>query len=351
MKIRQKIFSALLAAAVCVSGVRCSPPFLNKTERYREKQLVLGTFVGVDVCFSPGEEAARDRAYEKVWDALWELHGRLNAYGEEGEVARINRSFPEILDIHPQTFRLLRQSVAMTDLTSGAFDVTAKPLIDFWRQKAAEGVMPTEKEIARVRKAVGPTVLDLSQENKARLTSAAARIDLGGIAKGYAVDTAARILRDSGFHDFMIDAGGDIFVSGKNCRGEKWRIGVRDPDAPKIMDVVFLSDAAVTTSGSYEQHYELGGMSWSHIVDPRTGYPLKALGPDRVASVSVIAPTAAEADALSTALSVLGNRHGLDLIDRLGEGYAALMVRYEGKDGAREEWTSRRYREYRASSR
>jgi len=346
---RSYLFVILFAAAAF--AVSCSRSPAGKQERYREKQLVLGTFVGVDVCYLEGTEQSRDQAYAQVWELLWDLHERWTAHGQEGDVARINSSYPRAVTVHPSTFLLIKQSVAMSELTGGTFDITVKPLIDLWTQKVEEGQMPHPQEIENMRTVVGANVLNLQEDNKVGLSSASARLDLGGIAKGFAVDAAARVLRQQGFDDFMIDAGGDIFVSGKNCQGQTWRIGVRDPDRHEIMDVVFLKDAAITTSGSYEQSFELGGKNWSHIVDPRTGYPLKASGDNRVASVSVIAPTAAQADALSTALSVIGDQQGLQMIDRLGEGYAAMVVRHDGDNMSRKEWQSQRYGAYQAPKR
>jgi len=348
MKNAQRYSSFILLFIVGALAVRCSRSPADKMERYREKQLVLGTFVGVDVCYPKGEEKAREDAYAQAWKVLWDLHERLSAHGKDGDVAKINRSHPEAAAVHPATFRLVKQSVAISEMTEGAFDITVKPLIDLWSQQLAEGRIPQSAAIESIRSVVGNSVLDLKEENKIRLSHPLARVDLGGIAKGYAVDVAAGVLRKNGFDNFMIDAGGDIYVSGKNCKGKAWRIGVRDPDRSEIMDVVFLKDADITTSGSYEQSFKLGGESWSHIMDPRTGYPLKASGNNRVASVSVIAPTAAEADALSTALSVLGDQQGLTLIDRLGEGYAALVVRYEGEGVPRREAASQRYGQFQA---
>jgi thiamine biosynthesis lipoprotein len=149
-----------------------------------------------------------------------------------------------------------------------------------------------------------------------------AEIDLEGDVQGFASDEVARVLKEEHFHNFMVDAGGEIYAAGTNCAGHAWRIGVQDPDRrDRLMDAVDIGNAAVSTSGDYEKHIVIQGQKWSHIINPLTGYPQSG-----VASATVIAPTAVEADALSTALCILGPAAGLDLIKELGEGYDALIL-------------------------
>ena len=122
--------------------------------------------------------------------------------------------------------------------------------------------------------------------------------------------------------NFFIDAGGDIYVGGKNCSGEPWRIGIRDPrDRSKIIDIVNVADKAVATSGDYEQYYQIQDQVWSHIINPITGYPQKD-----VISATVIAQSAIEADALATALCVLGQDRGTEHINALEKPYASLII-------------------------
>ena len=143
---------------------------------------------------------------------------------------------------------------------------------------------------------------------------------MGGIAKGYALDEAARILRKSRVQNFHLDAGGDVYVGGKNCDQQLWRIGIRDPKSrDKIIDVVHVTDRAVATSGNYEQYYKVANQKWSHIINTVTGFPQK-----EVVSSTVIAKSATDADALATAISVLGKSSGIKIIDGLKDDYATL---------------------------
>ena len=166
---------------------------------------------------------------------------------------------------------------------------------------------------------------------------------IAGIAKGYAIDEAARIFRQYGVENFYIDAGGDVYAGGVNCSGEKWRIGLRHPSGDdELLDIIHVSNQAVTTSGNYAQFYEIEGRLYSHIIDPRTGFPQ-----EYVTSATVIAPTAETADALSTALCVLTPREGIELIlsqDNRHEGdYAALIITTD-QDSAYERFETENYK-------
>jgi len=152
------------------------------------------------------------------------------------------------------------------------------------------------KEIRTAQNSLGVSSLAFLPGNQVRLTKKNVEIDLGGIAKGYALDEGARILRENGFRNFLIDAGGDVFAGGCNCESQPWKIGLRDPRNPqKVLDVLYLSNMAVTTSGDYERYYKISGQRWSHIMNPITGYPSQG-----ILSTTVVAPVAQESDAFST---------------------------------------------------
>jgi thiamine biosynthesis lipoprotein ApbE len=139
----------------------------------------------------------------------------------------------------------------------------------------------------------------------------------------------------------LVDTGGEIFASGLNCEGRKWQVGIGDPNDPgKMIEVAELSDAALSTSGDYEKYVEIQGRKLSHIINPLTGYPVAG-----AASVTVIAPTATEADAYSTALCVLGIRDGLPFISSLGKGYEALIY-WRGEDGKLGRYATSGYKNY-----
>ncbi len=164
--------------------------------------------------------------------------------------------------------------------------------------------------------------IKLLDHNHIQLLNRDTMIDLGGIAVGYALDKVAKILRGKEFRNFFIDAGGDIYVGGHNCSGQPWKIGIKDPQKESnLIKVIYLQDASVTTSGNYEQYFEIQGAKFSYIMNPLTGYPQ-----EEVMSATVIAPQGIEADSLATALCVLGSEEGIALINSLGEGYAGYII-------------------------
>jgi len=325
-----------------IVGIIAYGLFHNRSSgKYSETRHLMGTIVRLDVCQGKLEREQLRLAYKAVWERMEDISWRMNVYDANSDVTKINHSNLEPVTVKEDTYRLLEDAFKFSRFTKGAFDITVWPLIELWRAKEKEDVMPSDEEVKNVQKAVGSHNIKLLSDNRVARINPLTKIDLGGIAKGYAIDEAALIFEAHGIKDFYIDAGGDIFAGGVNCQEEKWRIGIRDPrDSSKIMEVVIVSDAAVATSGSYEQYYEIQGKRLSHILNPVSGYPQEG-----IISATVIAPKAQDADALSTALSVLDATQGTELLSRLGKAYASLVVSQSG-NGDIKKWRSRTYKHY-----
>jgi len=197
---------------------------------------------------------------------------------------------------------------------------------------------PDEATIERLLEDHGYTHLELDAGDlTVRKDNPRLRCDLSAIAKGYAVDRVALRVEKLGLRDFMVEIGGEVRVAGRNAEGQAWRIGVERPDGGgRPWAAVALTDGAMATSGDYRNYYERDGVRISHTIDPRTGRPIT----HALASVSVIHPSCMTADALATALNVLGPGEGRELVER--EGLAALfLVRTD--DGGLDEWASDRW--------
>lgn len=309
-----------------VSISKTADQSVNKSEEsvFKESEVkdVMGTYVGIDVCMTSSQRRRYDEAMKEVWSLLDEIHWRMSTYSDKGDVYDLNHAGIGNVHIYEDTYYILEQAQYFHDMSEGAFDVTVTPLIDFWKSSAQKNEFPLSREIKIVKEKVGMDHLSLEGNGVVKVLTEGVAVDLGGIAKGYAIDQSKVILQKHGFKHFLIDAGGDVFVSGLNCNQKSWHIGVRHPHNPTgLYAVVEVSGNAVTTSGDYEQFFEIGGQRFSHIINPITGYPQKG-----VISATVIAPTALEADALSTALSVLGPDKGTALINDLGQGYASLIL-------------------------
>ena len=314
----------------------------KEKNKYSETKMLMGTIVQMDVCLDQAGMSEIKSAYEDAWKRLKDVSERMSFSGSLSDITKLNHSVREAVSIGEDTYYVLKRSIDFSRSTNGAFDVTVWPLMNLWRKSERNNVVPEKLLIRRVQFAVGFENIQLLGDHRVRLLNRWSKMDLGAIAKGYAVDEAARVFRQHGIECFFIDAGGDVYVGGKNCSGETWRIGIRDPqDGSKIIDVVKVENQAVATSGDYEQYYEIQGQKWSHIINPVTGYPQKG-----VISASVIAPTALEADALATTLCVLGGVPGTEHINALTDEPRASLIITKPPSGDIKRYESAGYKKY-----
>ncbi len=240
------------------------------------------------------------------------------------------------LDSPPRELaRVLGRAHRFHNLSRGAFDVSVAPLVDLFegRVNGAPSTPPGEAEIAEARERVGAHHIRASRR-RIRFQREGMRVTLDGIAKGYIVDAMAAALERSRVRHYLIDGGGDIRTRGRNERGEAWTVAVRDPDAPgAFLDAVRPGRGAVATSGSYER-FHAADPRCHHLVDGAT-----AASPGRVRSVSVVAPSAMDADALATAVFILGPATGLRLIDSQ-RGCSGLILDRGGRRLTSRGWRS-----------
>ena len=300
--------------------------------------------------FYAPDEASANKAIEAVWGRIEHLNSLMSDYDSTSELMRLCRdSGPDKpIRVSPELFRVLSKSVEVSELSDGAFDVSVGPLVKLWRRARRQKELPDPKLLDEARTLVGwkniklrrmGTLARPASEGKRtdgqecpssgtiELLKPGMKLDLGGIAVGYAADEAIKILKQHGITRAMIDGSGDIVVSDPPPSVTGWRIGIaslREPDAAPTMFAV-LANCSISTSGDAYQFVELGGGRYSHIVDPNTG-----LGLTERCSVTVIAPDGITADALATAVSVLGPERGLKLIESQ-PGTAALFATLDGE--------------------
>ena len=235
---------------------------------------------------------------------------------------------------------VLAKADAIARQTGGAFDCTVGPVIKLWRRARRTGELPSAEAIAAARESVGYRSIEFDPPRQAvRLLKPKMRLDLGGIAKGYASDAALAALKEQGITRALVAGSGDIAVGDPPPGKKGWRIGI----APLELHgppsrYVLLANAGVSTSGDSMQHVVIGGKRYSHVVDPRTGMALT----DQC-SVTVVAPNAATSDGVSTGVSVMGPKAGLELVDKLS-GVAAYIV--HKPEGKLESFASKRWRQF-----
>lgn len=238
-------------------------------------------------------------------DLVYALEDQMTVYRDDSELQRINfhaHESPQSVD--ENLFRLLQQCRAWCDATEGAFDPTAGPLIRLWRRCREEARIPNQAEIRETMQRVGLRQVRFDAEKQTvAFPSEGFGFDLGAVGKGYAIDRAACHLRQEGMTDFLVHGGySSLFASGDHHGQGGWPVGLKNPLlTERRYATLLLSDCGMATSGSNIQYFRHGGRRYGHLLDPRTGWPAEGL-----LSVTVLAPTAAEADALSTALYVMG---------------------------------------------
>jgi thiamine biosynthesis lipoprotein len=286
--------------------------------------------VPVRLVFYALDRDSANRAAESVFQRLKQLNGVLSDYDPESELRRLCDTAGEgkAVPVSEDLWRVLVRAQALSERSHGAFDATIGPVVRVWRLARQFKKMPPQNLLDRMRQLVGYQAVRLVPEKRAvELTKRGMRLDLGGIAKGFALDEALAVLRKHGITRAMIHAGGDIALGDPPPDKAGWRIGVapREPSGPPAL-YLSLSHCGVATSGDIWQYVELGGKRYSHIVDPRTGLGLT----DRC-TVTVVARDGITADGLSTAVSVLGPAKGLELVEQTPGASAYIIRAPEGK--------------------
>ncbi|OGX42722.1 MAG: hypothetical protein A3H41_01975 [Omnitrophica WOR_2 bacterium RIFCSPLOWO2_02_FULL_45_28] len=312
----------LLSAACCllsvVSGCSLKP-------YHKETRIMMGTFVEI-TC---QDKAAMNAAFEEIK----KIENIANKFEPASEISRLNKNGE--IKASADFLNLIKESKKYYALSGGAFDITVSPLVDTWKNKIKEAqekksahLLPAEDELEDKLALVGSDKIFINeQESLIKFTQAplggqaGMSIDLGGIAKGYAVDKAVLRLKGLGINSCLVNAGGNIYCLGRKGK-RKWHIGIQHPRNPeKLLFYLDLENQAVATSGDYQQYFIAEGKRYSHIIDPKTGYPVN----NGLASVTIIAEDAAAADALSTTVFVLGKEKGRELLDKIGNVQARII--------------------------
>jgi FAD:protein FMN transferase len=282
------------------------------------EQGIMGTRCAVEVWAE--DRAKGEAAIEAVFADMRRIDLLMSTWKPDTELSRVNQlAAKQPVKVSRELFDLLRVALDYSVKTQGAFDITYASvgyLYDF-----KKGVHPDRARITAALPGINyRNVLLDKNKSTVRFTRVGMRVDLGGIAKGHAVDRGIEILRRAGFTRAMVNAGGDTRIVGDRF-GKPWIVGVRSPDSPgRSFLKIPLTDAAISTSGDYERYFEEGGTRYHHIIDPKTGDSARALR-----SATVIAPDALTADALSTSVFVLGPERGIALIDTM-PGIDAVVV-------------------------
>jgi thiamine biosynthesis lipoprotein len=283
-------------------------------------EFVMGT-----VCSVTLYDQAKTQVYRDIFSRLREIEDRMSANLPDSDVTRVNAAAGVAsVQVHNDVFDVIERALFYAEISGGAFDPTVGPLVSLWGIGGDDPRVPTQEEIDAVLPLVNWRDVELDRERRTVfLRQPGMALDLGGIAKGYAADEAAALIRQARLKRAIIDLGGNIMTFGVRQDGRPWRVGIQNPldDRGAYIGIVEVRDRTVVTSGVYERNFEADGVLYHHIFSPFDGYPIS----NGLLSVTIIADTSIDADALSTAVFVMGYERGMALIESL-EGIEGIFV-------------------------
>ncbi len=269
----------------------------------------------------------------KIDRRLDDINRSMSTYRKDSEISRFNawELAGEKIIISDDFWQVMIIAQKIYELTAGAWDGTIKPLLSLWGFDSTKNKnsIPEKSEIQGQLANIGFNQIEISSDRFLIKRKASISLDFGSIAKGYGVDQVTALIKKTGIENFLVEIGGEVFASGHRKDGKPWRVGINRPqkDAPydQIYKVINLHNKAFATSGDYRNYFEVDGKRYSHILDPRSGYPIS----NGVVSVSIVADDCTFADGLSTAVMVLGPQKGLALINKLDDVEGLIVTRQQ----------------------
>lgn len=310
---RLKIVFSTIILATLILGLFFRAGGTDK--KYESTEFLFDTYCTI-TAYSKNAETAVNAAF----DEISRIHRLTDFFDENSDISRINKTkASKPIKVDPIVMEILEKALEIGEASGGAFDVTLAPVSMLWKFDEGEPVPPTAEQIKKALAIVENGGIEIDAESlTVTKLSDETKLDLGGIAKGYAGDSAARVLREMGVKAAIVDLGGNITCLGENPNSKdgKWRIGLQKPFAPigEYSETVELAEASVVTSGTYQRYFEYSGERYHHIIDPLTGQPSK----QDFDSVTIVGNSSMEADCLATAVYVLGREKGAALAEKYG---------------------------------
>jgi len=270
-------------------------------------------------------EKGSDKIYNDIFSRIRQIENLMSVNIPASDVSRVNAAAGiEPVQVHEETFMVIKRALHYAKLSGGAFDPSVGPLVSLWGIGGSSARVPSQNEIDKVLPLVNWQDVELDEETRGVfLRCPGMSLDLGAIAKGYAADEAVSIIKRAGIKQAIIDLGGNIYIHGARKDGKLWRVGVQNPEDARdtYIGILQITEKSVVTSGVYERFFEDEGKRYHHIFSPDSGYPAD----NGLLSVTIIAPNSMDADALSTAVFVLGYEKGIALVESLPETEAVFI--------------------------
>lgn len=329
----QKLGLILLGSALFViaSGLLSGCNSAPELQTYQIKGPIMGTEYHVTLVLAPEQAALVDELAQGILARLQEVDRLMSTYKEDSELSRFNRAAVHVdMPLSAPTQEVMQLAQVVHQQSDGAFDPSIAPLVDLWGfgPQTPLDQVPPKAQIDQALAQVGLDAVILDAQTSSLRKTAPRHLDFSAIAKGYAVDRVADYLKAQGIVDFLAEVGGELIASGRKADASLWRIAIEKPQLAgrSVQKVLMLADLAVATSGDYRNYFEADGQRYSHTLDPRTGYPIR----HNLASVTVVHPSCALADAYATALMVMGEQAGMALAEKLNLSVYMLVKIPEG---------------------
>jgi thiamine biosynthesis lipoprotein len=318
----------------------------TKKQPFRFTGETMGTTYSIIIADSIVNPDLIDATKSKVDDVLKQVNRQMSAWDPNSEIALFNRKTDDKpLTISADFIQVLKLADVIYHESEGAFDPTVGPLVDLWGfgKEGTRFSPPTNEEVENRRKFVGFDLIEIVDNSKIKKKHPETQLDLSAIAKGFGVDRVADLLKSIGYKNFMVEIGGEVVASGQK-KTAKWRIGIDRPyfnaiPGQNLEAVIEVSDVGVATSGDYRNYFVSDDKTYSHTIDPVTGRPIV----NGVASVTVIAPKCAVADAMATAIMVMGAEKSLEWVKSKNDVEVFIIIR---TDAGYEEMFSPGFKKY-----
>jgi FAD:protein FMN transferase len=288
---------------------------------FRQSRILMGT--SVEITVSRVEPKTAEEGMEAAFQEVERINRLMSHYRPDSEVSQISRhAGQKEVRVSPETLEVIERALYFSRLSDGSFDITIAPVFRLWNFR--EGKIPEEEVLKENLERVDYRKIKIDRgRSTVFLEGPRMEIDLGAIAKGYAADRACAVLKKSGIGNFLVNAGGDLKVGGKKEKGLSWTIGIQHPRLPsEFIAKLKPEDAGLATSGDYEKSFVIDGERYHHILVPSTGMPAR-----ECQSVTILAPSAMDADALATTVFVLGPKKGFALIEKMPGVHAIIVDR------------------------
>jgi FAD:protein FMN transferase len=314
----------LLAAMIAAAVIFIIPRFSVPPPEISETRLYMGTYVEITVLGK--DQSKLKEAMEAGFLEIAKVEKMMSPYREDSDITRINNNAGKgPVKISPEIFEVIKRAMRISKMSGGAFDITISGLKGLWKIDPESPRVPTQNEINERLPLIDYKQVVLDEKNLTiTLAKEGMRLDLGGIAKGYAVDKAALKMSRMGITSASVNAGGDLHTIGTKG-GRPWNIGIQDPrDDKNVIGKLPVTSLAVATSGDYEKFMIVDGKRYCHIMDPKTGKPA-----EKCMSVTIVCGEAWLADGLATAVFVMGPEKGMSIIEKL-EGVDAVVIDANG---------------------